>query len=207
MNNIFGPQAGFMQSTYKDQMGTALPGQITHNSDVWLTDTYIVHPDIGGMGMEAGLGFVAPIIPADQRGGFREGMNVKYATPPSAGITADDFEGVTVRNQQMDTNVAGHACWFAGRTCNGMRAKRVGGRIWAQLSNGAATVDGAVFWIISDTTGHGKPIGSFSGAAIGVDTVELANCLFASATDSASGFSIAVIELGLAVPSISAPEE
>lgn len=195
MSNVFAPQAGFMQTTYKDQMGTALPGQLVHASDIRLVDTYVVSHDIGPMGIEAGLGFVAPVIPQDQREGFREGINMKYAMLPAVGAKAVNFEGITVRNQQMDTNVEGRACWFANRLCNGLRSKRVGGRIWAQVVNGSTTVDGKVFWIISDTTGHKKTVGAFSGVAIGVDTVELTNAFFKSAVDSNSGFSLAIIEL------------
>lgn len=195
MSNVFAPQAGFMQTTYKDQMGTALPGQLVHASDIRLVDTYVVSPTIGAMGIEAGLGFVAPVIPADQREGFREGINMKYAMLPATGATAADFEGITVRNQQMDTNVDGRACWFANRLCNGLRSRRVGGRMWAQVANGSTTVDGKVYWIISNTTAHGKTIGAFSGVAMGADTVELKNAVFKSAVDSNSGFSLAIIEL------------
>lgn len=195
MSSVFAPGTGFAQSTYKDQMGSALPGQLVYASDVRLVDSYIVDPAIGSDGLEAGIGFVASAIPADQREGSREGMNMFYASLPGTSSTASDFEGITVRNQQMDTNASGHACWFANRACNAVRAKRIGGRIWVQLTNGAATVGEAPNWIVSDTTGHGKPIGSFSGVAITGDTVALTNAVFKSNVDAASGFSIAIVEL------------
>lgn len=195
MANTYIPRAGFAQSEYVDQMGTALPGQLTYASDQWLIDSYVVAPATDGNGIEAGLGFVAAAIPDADRAGARAGLNIKYAGLPAAGATAADFAGITVRNQQMDSNVAGHACWFAGRMCNGIRANRIGGRIWVQLSSGSAAVDAPVFWIISDTTGHGKPIGSFAGAALGADTVQLTNAVFKSAADSSTAATIAVIEL------------
>ena len=195
MANVYSPQSGFMQSKYVDQMSTALPGALVYASDNVLVDSYIVDPATDGLGLEAGLGYVATNIPSTDREGYREGMNTKYASKPTAATTAADFAGVTVRNQQMDSNVNGKACWFAGRMCNGMRANRVGGRVWVQLSNGSAAMDGTVHWIISDTTGHGKPIGSFSGSAMGADTVPLTNAVFKSNADASTDATIAIVEL------------
>jgi hypothetical protein len=195
MPNVFSPGTGFAQSQYVDQQATALPGALAFASDERLVDSYIVAASVGPDGLEAGLGVVATVLSADEHNGQREGMNTKFAALPAAGNTADAFEGITVRNQQMDTNANGHACWFAGRMCNVLRAKRVGGRVWVLLSNGSSTIDGTVYWIISDTTSHGKPIGSFSSAALGADTVELTNARFKSNSDASSNSVIALVEL------------
>lgn len=195
--STFTPQTGFAQSTYKDQMGSALPGQLVNASDVRLVDTYIVDPAIGDMGMEAGLAFVATPIPADQRGGFRDGMNMVYASAPVAATTAEEIGGITVRNQQMDTNSDGHACWNANRLCNGLRAARVGGRIWVQLSIGTAAYDDDVYVIVANTTNHNKPIGSFSADNIATDTIALTGAKFKSDSDASTESTIAIVELGL----------
>lgn len=194
-NNMFTPGTGFAQSTYVDQMGTALPGSLAFASDQWLIDSFIVHPNIGANGLEAGLGVIASAIPAAEHEGTRAGMNTKYVGLPAAGATATNFAGISVRNQQMDTNVNGHACWFANRMCNVMRSKRVGGRVWVQLTNGSSAVDGAVYWIISNTTAHDKPIGSFSATALGADTVQLTNAKFKSVADASSEATVALVEL------------
>lgn len=199
MANIYGPvAAGFAQSTYLDQMGTALPGQIANASDQWLIDTAIVHPDAGPDGLVAGIGVVLPVIPAAERTGYRLGINNTYAQLPTTTTTADDFGGILVRNQQMDSNSAGDACWFPRRASNVMRSNRVGGRIWVRLVNGAAVINGPVYWIISDTTSHGFQIGAFSAVAIGADTIELPGIAFRSEHDATgeNGAQIALVELG-----------
>jgi len=194
-NNVYTPGTGFAQSSYVDQIGSALPGSLAYASDQRLVDSYIVQPSIGADGLEAGIGVVSAVIPSNEREGFREGVNTKYVGAPAVGATEANFEGITVRNQQMDTNTAGKACWFANRMCNVLRAKRVGGRIWVQLSNGSSAVDGDVYWIISDTTAHGKKIGSFSASALGDDTVKLTNAKFKSVADASTDVVIALVEL------------
>ena len=196
-NNLFTPGAGFAQSLYVDQIGTALPGSLAFTSDQRLVDSFIVSPTVGPNGLEAGLGVITSVIPALEVSGTRAGMNTKYAGLPAVGATAANFAGISVRNQQMDSNVAGHACWFSNRLCNVIRSNRVGGRVWVQLSNGSSVVDGAVYWIISNTTAHGKPIGSFSATALGADTVQLTTAKFKSASDASSEVTIALVELAL----------
>ncbi len=197
MGNTFTPMAGFAQSTYNDQIATALPGQIANASDQWLIDSYVVDPTIGALGLEAGLAYVATPIPATLRIGNREGLNMHYASLPVAATTAEQIAGITVRNQQMDSNSVGHACWFANRMCNGMRADRVGGRIWVQLTSGATTMNGAVYVIKSDTTGHGKPIGSFAGAEITGDTIVMTGAKFKGVFTATTEATIALVEIGL----------
>lgn len=199
MGNLFTPQSGFAQSVYHDQMATALPGQLVHASDNILVDSYIVDPSIGNDGLEAGFGFVASAIPANDREGFREGMNMVYASLPTDTTVPEDFAGITVRNQQMDTNAHGRACWFANRLCNGMRSNRVGGRIWVHLSIGSTAYDTPVNLVVADTTGHGKPIGTFSAVAIVNDTIELYGAKFKSNSDATANSTIAIVEMGLEV--------
>jgi len=198
MANRFTPTPGFAQSKYVDQMATALPGSIGFASDNTLIDAYIVSPSVGADGLEAGLGVVSSVIPAADRAGSRSGTNSLYAELPTDAATASSFAGVTVRNQQMDSNAAGQACWFEGRLCNVMRKERIGGRIWVRLSSGVTTVGGAVYWIVSDTTGHGLPIGSFSAGALGADTVQLTNARFVSESNSTDDNACALVELGVA---------
>lgn len=195
--NLYTPGAGFAQSQYVDQMATALPGALAFASDQWLIDTAIVDPATSAAGLIAGIGVTLPVIPVAERTGHRVGVNNRYATAPTAATTADLFGGVTVRNQQMDSNSDGDACWFANRACNVIRANRVGGRIWVRLVNGSAAPDGTVYWIISDTTSHGKQIGAFSGTAMGADTVALTSALFKSEADASTEATIALIELAL----------
>lgn len=200
MGNVYTPGAGFAQSTYVDQMATALPGSIAYASDQWLIDTAIVAPDTSAAGLVAGIGVVTSVIPAANRTGARAGVNNTYAKLPAAGTTLADFGGVLVRNQQMDSNVDGDACWFANRACNILRSNRVGGRVWVRFVNGTAAPGGSVYWIISNTTSHDKMIGAFSGVAIGADTIEIPSAFFRSEADASTEATIALVEFGVQVP-------
>lgn len=199
---IYTPGTGFAQSTYYDQMATALPGSLAFASDINLVDSATARKNDSetGQGLLAGVGvLIAPIAQA-QIQGHRSGLS-KEASLPTAGTTAAQFGGILVRNQQMDTNSSGDACWFPGRMVNVLRAERVGGRvggrIWARLTKGATSLGAAPYWIISDTTGHNLPIGSFSAEAIGADTVQLTNVKIRSEADAANGATIVLLELGL----------
>lgn len=168
--NLYTPvRDGFVQNVYADQMESAYCGMQAHPSDYNLVDSYIAHPDVDPDGLVAGVGVVETVSTDPTR----PGVNQYLANYPAAGATAANFAGVMVRNDQMGTNSAGKPCMFGGELCNVLRKARVGGRIWVMLSNGTSAVDGNLHWIVSDTTGHGHQIGSFSTAEITGDTVEL----------------------------------
>lgn len=186
---------GFGQDQYFDQMATALPGARVFASDNHLTDAYIVDPAIGINGLEAGIGVIAKKAPDF----VRPGHNQLMAALPTAETTAADFEGVVYRTQQMDSNAAGRACMMAGSMCNVMRSARVGGRIWALLTEGSTDIGTIVYWVIKDTTSHGKPIGSFAGTDMGGDAIALTNVRFIATIGpvTADNYTIGAIEMGL----------
>lgn len=165
---------GFVQDAYADQMETAYVGLLANTSDINLCDSFIAGDTANPNGLLAGIG----VIEKESTDPTRPGINEQIANYPAAGAVAANFVGITVRNEQMGTNADGNPCKFAGEMVNILRSKRVGGRIWVMLSNGTASYNGNAFWIISDTTGHGHQIGSFSAVALGADTVELTNVKF-----------------------------
>lgn len=126
-NSLFTPQAGFAQSTYYDQMATALPGQLANASDINLVDSMVVGPIDTGLGLLAGLGVQLGTTTNTPRPGINEEQVIPFAS-------GGTLIGVTVRNQQMDSNSNGDACWFPGRMANVLRDLRVGGRIWVRLA-------------------------------------------------------------------------
>lgn len=200
MANIYTPvMMGFAQSTYLDQQGTALPGSLAFCSDTDLIDSFIVDPDIGDLGLTAGIGVVIRPAEATQRAG----LNNFYVGLPDADSTAADFAGVLIRNQQMGTNGEGQACWFGRQMCNVARASRVGARIWVPLNEGSVSDigGGAAHWIIADSTGHGQPIGSFTSVAITGDTILLTKARFISASENNSPMpgseALALLEIGV----------
>lgn len=200
---MYTPLKGFGQSQYFDQQATALPGSIAYASDNWLIDSaYVANPateNDAPVFLAAGLGVVVTPNTSPER----QGLNMKIATAPTASTTAADFAGVVVRNEQMSANERGNAGMYSGSMLNIMRPVRAGGRIWVSLAKGAAasTYGGAVYWVVADTAGTGKAIGSFTTAAVSGDTVALTDAKFLGefTYDDSKCDNIALIELGVGV--------
>lgn len=171
MPNIYTPQRNaFAQSTYKDQQATALAGSLAFASDKNLVDAFIVG-DVGDNGLEAGLAVIAAPAASVQR----PGLNEHAVTLPTTSSTGDDIAGVVIRNQQMGTNAAGNACYFAQDLCNVAKAGRSGARLWVRLVDGAQpATDGAVY-VRTDAANAGK-----FDAASGASAVALTNMKFKS---------------------------
>lgn len=191
MSVYTGLNNAFMQTKYVDQQATALPGDLAYASDVTLIDAAVVAMPSGSEKelLAAGLG----VVSAYSANASRPGMNSTTVSPVSSTTTAATFYGITIRNQQCQTDENGVSGWGDGRLCNVMRADRVGGRVWVKAVN-AATAGSAAFLVIKDDTEHGFPIGSFAGSAItgepsATDTVALTNVKWV--TSAAAG------ELGL----------
>lgn len=184
-------QHGFVQNSYADQMDSAYVGQVANASDYNLTDSYVTG-EVGPNGLIAGVGAVNKVIP----NAIRPGVNENALEYPKEGATVDDFEAITVRNDQMGTNAAGMPCMFEGEMINGLRRSRVGGRTWVMLSKGTSTSRNIAHWIVSDATSHGHHIGSFSAVAIPGDTVELPFMKFCGMfTAPVGGFVAAKVEI------------
>lgn len=190
--NVYSPvRNGFVQESYFAQMGTASIGQLANAGDHNLVDAYAVGP-VGADGLIAGFGVVAEAV----AGAARVGVNQYAAAYPAAGAGAASLAGIVVRNEQMAANARGEPCWFEGALCNVLRPVRVGGRVWIALAAGAAAADANAHWIVSDAAGHGKPVGAFSAAAMGGDTVEIPWLKFRGAFAApASGLAAALAEV------------
>jgi hypothetical protein len=182
MPNTYTPvRNGFAQSSYKDQQGTALAGSLAFASDKNLVDAFIVG-NVGDNGLEAGLAVIAGAATDVQR----TGLNEQVVTLPAANSTGADIIGIVVRNQQMRSNTAGHACYFAEDLCNVVRTGRSGGRVWVQLVDGAQpALDGAVY-----AHTNAANAGKFT-AASGTGIVALTTMKFKSAAVDG----IALVEL------------
>lgn len=196
---MYGPQKGFAQSTYVDQQATALAGMLANASEYNLVDSaMVVDVQTGGTNggyIQAGLGIV---ITSPTTFIERPGINNKVMKLPSA--TTDVLGGVVVRNQFTGTDDDGMAAVRAQTLGNYARPSRAGCRIWVQMHNGSTSFGGKVFWVVSDTTGHGLPVGSFSAESITGDTVELTNATFQGVFTAGSNAAdnVALVEFGLA---------
>lgn len=191
-NNYTPVRNGFVQDTYADQMESAYAGMLANASDINLCDSYIAGDTADPNGLLAGIG----VVETESTDPTRPGVNEQIANYPAAGAAVADFAGITIRSEQMGTNADGNPCKFAGEMINVLRSKRVGGRPWVMLTNGATSFGGTAYWIISDTTGHGHQVGSFSAVALGVDTVQLTNVKFKGMfVAPADGFVPAKVEI------------
>ena len=144
-NNIYSPvTGGSVQTTYVDQMATALPGDLAFN-DNSLVDAAIAS-DTTQNGIPAGRG----IVLTSTANPSRPGVDRMIATLP--GSIATKIDGIVIRNHQMQSNSAGEPVWFNGRTMNVLRLNRVGGRIWVMLQSGSVTAGSAVKVLVGGTT-------------------------------------------------------
>ena len=150
---------GQIQTSYSDQMASAVEGQLVNESDINLTDSVLVSSagDIG-----CGLGVVATISTT----GPRAGVNDTQISLPTAGKVAADFAGIVVRPKSAFSNGANSAVIRSGFGAMLLDAKRVGGRIWAKCYGGCA-VGGKVYWRVNNSiTASLTPVGALCGAAI-----------------------------------------
>ena len=159
---MYGPQKGFAQSQYFDQQATALAGMLANASDINLTDSAFVGEVSASAGLMAGIG----VRTLNTEASNRPGVNYDIIVPPLGTEVDADFAGIVVRNQVMRTNSNGEACWFMNDMANYARRGRAGSRIWVRLEAGTAATGGTVYWIVRDTSSHGKLIGAFSAEAI-----------------------------------------
>lgn len=131
---------GFAQSEYRDQMGSALPGEIAYSSENELIDSGVVIEATSPNGIPAGRGVFYRAQPTVT--GHREATNNWGITLGEATDTIATFAGVSVRAHQMDGAAdTGEAIWAPKRMANYLRYSRVGGRIWVELDPAEADVE------------------------------------------------------------------
>lgn len=179
---------GTIQTTYPNQMGTALVGSLASASDVINFDSMPVDETDG---IKFGIGVVA----AAATDPIREGVGAYVISLPAGSEAEEDFAGVVIRTSAGQCDENGVGMVGDKRVAAVARPNRAGFRIWVKDNSGDIKVGDPVFWIVKDGTGHGFDIGSFANAEITAsevtDTVELTTGRFVSNSD-VSG--LAVIE-------------
>ena len=153
--------SGFVQTEYKDQMASALAGQLVSASDINLTDSDLVDE---ADGILCGLGVVSSV----NTSALRPGVNDTKISLPSGSETADDFAGIVVRSQSAFSTESKDAYAKDNFGAVILAAIRVGGRMWAKVFSGSATAGGTPYWRIKAdvTTETASPIGGLCGSAI-----------------------------------------
>lgn len=185
MSGFRGVIQGSVQTDYTDHPSRGFPGQIATQGDPSLVDGYPVSAAgvIGvGIGVVRDTLLTIPVgIYADRPAPF------SIALPTDTSVVAD-FVGIVVRDSAQENDDEGVPIWSPENMAPVMRQ----GRIFVFASVAIAAGE-PVFMYRQDTTTHGNPIGSFTNAAAGIDTIELTNIRW---YDSTAANSIAIIEIG-----------
>ena len=151
---------GAVQTSYTDQPGKSLPGMLMGVGEAMAIDSYIVK-ETNGVG--AGLGI--RLVAGDEGQGFAwPGLTVKL---PEGDENENDFGGVVVFDQAMQSDASGNNGWELGRTCRILRPVRSGGRIYTRVVDAVDPLTDSVYWVIAADTGGTYALGSFVPAALG----------------------------------------
>ena len=150
---------GQVQTSYSDQMATALEGQLVSESDINMTDSVLVS---SAANIVCGRGVIQTITTT----GTRAGVNDTQISLPTISSAATDFAGIVVRPKSAFSSGSNVAEIRSGFGAMILDPKRVGGRIWVKCYKGASS-GGTVYWRVGNSVvGDPTPVGAFSGAAI-----------------------------------------
>jgi hypothetical protein len=191
---------GVVQSTYPNQMASALPGQVYSASDSNLIDNC---PVTDSNGVIAGRAAFSHIITAP----LRAGISNIGADGIAGTLTAANFLGVVCRTMagSLTTSAAGFAYNAVAPV---LRPQRQGGRIWVEsagsLTGGAGTiaVTDPVYVVVGNlVTGNTAALLTFTNAAItgqgNTDTILIPGATFQSVCAATAGLPV-VIEFSAA---------
>ena len=150
---------GQVQTSYSDQMASAVAGQLVSESDINMTDSVLVST---ASSISCGLGVIQTITTT----GPRAGVNDTQISLPAGTNVAADFAGIVVRPKSAFSSGSNVAEIRSGFGAMILDPKRVGGRIWVKCYKGASA-GGTVYWRVGNAVvGDPTPVGAFSGAAI-----------------------------------------
>ena len=179
---------GQVQSSYSDQMATALAGQLYSESDINLTDSVLVNE---ANGIVCGLGVVSAVNTTARR----PGINDTSISLPAGSEAAADFAGVVIRPHTAFSSGENNAYVKDNWGAMLLSGQRVGGRVWVTAYLGA-TVGAAPFWRIKTAVGTDTttPLGGFCGSAITGVTAAIAAT--GSVTNSAVPADASTLQIG-----------
>jgi len=120
-----GTVGGAVQTSYTDQPGAGVAGMLAFASDINLVDAvHIGEPD----GIAAGRGVVYENVDSTLNHSMqRPDVAAKL---PELGTTIDQFKGILVFDERMNSNSNGIPGWADGRVGRVLRNNRSGGRIY-----------------------------------------------------------------------------
>jgi hypothetical protein len=187
-NGFRGTVGGSIQTTYYDDMGKSIPGMLMSASDYNMTDTYFI-------GETAGIGAGIGVRLTDATDAFGFQIPSLAAKLPEGDEGENDFGGVIVFDQAMQSDENGENGWAYRRPCRVLRPVRTGGRIAVRVAVAVNPTTDTVNWVIDADDAGTYALGSFvptalGGGAAGV-SVLLSAARWVSAADAGG---IAVIE-------------
>lgn len=187
MTGYRGTVQGSVQTAYFDQPLAGFPGQLAALPDLCLVDGFPVNATDGiGVGLGVVKGTDIDLVTNE----YSNQSAPFPIQPPIAASTVADFIGITVRDSAMPNDSSGNPVWSDDLMAPVLRE----GRIFVTAPV-AVDADDPVHMYRQDTTTHGNPIGSFTNAAAGVDTIQITNAKWYRS--AAAGATDAIIEVRL----------
>ncbi len=152
---------------YTDQPGEGVPGMLAFASDINLVDAVYIGEDNG---IAAGRGVIFEDV--DDLVSLQR-PNVK-AMLPIGTTTADEFQGIVVFDERMNSNADGVPGWAKGRVGRILLNKRSGGRIYVNCPETVAIDDLVYLQRVADAN---YEVGEFrpSIPTIPADAIEIPN--------------------------------
>lgn len=158
-----GTTNGSIQTTYTDQPGKAYNGLLMAAGEPSAVDSYIVGETLG-VGAGIGVRLVAG----------NDGQNFMWpslvAKLPEGDETENDFGGVVIFDQAMQTDSSGNNGWAVNKEARVLRNVRAGGRIWVSVVDAVDPLTDSVYWVIAADSAGTYNVGSFVPAALGGGT-------------------------------------
>ncbi|HBG77261.1 MAG TPA: hypothetical protein DDW84_00215 [Phycisphaerales bacterium] len=178
-----GTEFGSVQSTYPNQMGTALIGDLASP----LSQSNVENVPVSETdGIKFGLGVVLTPVTSP----VREGVNGYQAALPGSAFAEADFGGIVLRTAVGQCDANGNGYVAQKRIAAVAKPNRGGFKVWVKANYSDVAADDDVYLIIKDevTPAHGFDIGSFSNKVITsgadgtlkIDTVKLTTGKFIS---------------------------
>jgi hypothetical protein len=162
-----GVAGGSVQAAYTDQPGVGVPGMLAFASDINLVDSVYVG-ETNGLAAGRGCKFTAV---SDTYSLQRPNVE---AVAVATGDDVNDFEGIVVFDEAMQSDENGVPGWAHGRMARVLRKGRVGGRIYVKAPVAFATTDTLYLVTVADAGGvyevGGFAVSSLGGGAAGTST-------------------------------------
>ena len=141
-NGFRGVTQGSVQTSYTDQPGLGVPGMLAYASDNRQMDSVIIGE---ADGIAAGLGIIFGDVAGDVMGTPAPPVE---ALLPTGATTVEDFAGITVFDEAMQSDENGIAGWAENRMGRVLRPGRSGGRVFIRTKAAVDHTNDAVHLVI-----------------------------------------------------------